>query len=1366
MKQSAVVLIAALVIRAWELSAFGQLTVSVQHGLVMIGDGEVQNPATVVAVQNAGGAAAAAGATPAQPAETERHKRLKTLTYDRRPSAILKAWSEPPEKKDQDSKADEEKQGDSEKKSDDVKADAEKPADAKPNAEVSQAGAQPGGDAAKKGDAQPQPDGPMTPEEQEMAAKKAAEEAKAAEAKKKQEEERKKKEAELKALEQELKDLQRHVTLGQWPEVKSYFAGIPAAEGKDGYAQMLRSLAAPPQPAGGQRPQMNAAGIGNVAEQQQCGLDDFLGLAAACPHERNDDTIDLLANLLRQTLQAGTLAADAAARLQKESSQPAEALVLTPRQCARLLAGAGEAAEVQPFLPTLEKAVEDKDAEAINLLARMRIAQHGKDRKPELLEQAWKTVQATLALVEGDRKQQEEALKLAVDLAPKVREDLGQAWLDESFTQDPQRGMNILAAIGTATSAGIQSQPHQPDMRLKGLELQKTAVEALLKASPERARQWHATLALLARAWQREADFSRVASASSMYGPRMQRDRYGNLFFMGDEDGDMPMQRQQNQPRPIGASDILEAGPNEAWLAEVDAPLQPHYFALFAQLYLKVAEEERAYPYIERVAAAHPELARELAHEFVRVWTKNHDPNANRRYSNPYMFMWGFERKAESIPLTRSKQERNLVELAQWVKRLRALPIKDLDESLLATAFTTCHSSAEVYRTEAIEQVFGAADALSAKTLAQLAQQMRENLAGLWRAPAEQEAKKTHRKKKDIEAEVLRGYRVAREVVADGLQRKPDDWRLTLVQSCIAHDEAAYRQEVATSSEFSHDRLAALEEFHKAAELYAKEVPTLREEDQTTEVYERWFYAGLGGSDLGQIDHRSTPDDRQPPLIKQALASLPGETAKFHQDRFANLLFTRMSALKPTVKFRYLKAGFEIVGDHKQAREVRQLYDYYQDLVREIKLVTRIDGSDVVGHDQPFGVYVELHHTPEIERESGGFGRYLQNQNGNMYFSYNYGRPTENYRDKFQEAVTAVLEDNFDVVSVTFQADDVHSRERPAGLARHALRLLAAEKPWAADRQVADAEDGPRLSRHVGLRGVADRFGGAADRFGPREDDAPCEKLAITQTLDERRAQEGKLILEVKATAHGLVPPLDEMLDMRVEGFEVTDVEDDGVSVSRYDPESSEPVVISERLCTVSLRGREDLEARPTTFLFPAARDENSEMTYQRYDDADLASVEREISLEKEYGGVRRPWLWGLAIAAPLALVGFTGYRALRTRRRRPVVARFPVPATITPFSVLALLRNIQHNNGLASAAKEELSSSIDVLERHYFAGDEVPTPNLRSLAETWSARRDEVAAARVVHLDETAGAKAPRGIAPAHHLACRGGRFSSARRG
>src|SRR5438445_8209021 len=122
--------------------------------------------------------------------------------------------------------------------------------------------------------------------------------------------------------------------------------------------------------------------------------------------------------------------------------------------------------------------------------------------------------------------------------------------------------------------------------------------------------------------------------------------------------------------------------------------------------------------------------------------------------------------------------------------------------------------------------------------------------------------------------------------------------------------------------------------------------------------------------------------------------SLPGKGAEKLFAQFANQLFTLMSAVKPQVKFLCLKGGFDIVGDHKAAAEAKKVFEYYKDLVTEIKLEAQIDGPAVVGHKKPFGVLVQLRHTRDIERESGGFGRYLQNQNTNTYFSYNYGRPT------------------------------------------------------------------------------------------------------------------------------------------------------------------------------------------------------------------------------------------------------------------------------------------------------------------------------------------------------------------------------------
>ncbi len=153
--------------------------------------------------------------------------------------------------------------------------------------------------------------------------------------------------------------------------------------------------------------------------------------------------------------------------------------------------------------------------------------------------------------------------------------------------------------------------------------------------------------------------------------------------------------------------------------------MRPKYDMVFARLHLKVNEEDEAFPYIEKLATDHPENAEELVTSFLTVWTDNHDPNASRNRTSSYMFMYGVNRRAESIPLTRSKQERNLKELAHWVARLKALPLKKIDEKLLARAFTTCHSSAEVYRLEAIESVFGDIEQLDPQTLAELAQQMR-----------------------------------------------------------------------------------------------------------------------------------------------------------------------------------------------------------------------------------------------------------------------------------------------------------------------------------------------------------------------------------------------------------------------------------------------------------------------------------------------------------------------------------------------------------------------------------------------------------------------------------------------------------------
>ena len=164
-------------------------------------------------------------------------------------------------------------------------------------------------------------------------------------------------------------------------------------------------------------------------------------------------------------------------------------------------------------------------------------------------------------------------------------------------------------------------------------------------------------------------------------------------------------------------------------------------------------------------------------------------------------------------------------------------------------------------------------------------------------------------------------------------------------------------------------------------------MPGLEQNDETTQVFDFWYCAGLGACDPQNITEETLADPRQPKLIREALASHQGRGRRAAHEQVRQRLFVRLSQVKPSIKFRYLKAGFEIVGDNPQAYDARKVFDYYKDLVTEIKLETKVDGGDVVGHEKPFGVFVNLRHTREIERESGGFGRYLQNQNNNNNYS-------------------------------------------------------------------------------------------------------------------------------------------------------------------------------------------------------------------------------------------------------------------------------------------------------------------------------------------------------------------------------------------
>jgi len=1112
---------------------------------------------------------------------------------------------------------------------------------------------------------------------------------------------------EAKILKREMEMLQRDVTLSRWDKVAAFFETLAEKDRKGAYEHFLRTLLRHPNKPPSRLPS-------NLQEKNRFSFDEAFVLAGMAPGGFDKKQAKLIGPIVRRAMDGGGVREEWIRLLGVEVSKSAEAQRVDRREAALILSSLSMNDELGVFLPTASEAEKQDDREALNLLARHALAMYAKDNRGKWLETAWEVTQSALAKGKIDKAQKDEALRRAVDLAPKVRAELGPAWLEQSFTERPERGMEIVATIGGQVATGFAKQARNASYRATGLKLQKTAIEALLATAPKLADEWKPTLELLAAGWVQEAAHSNRYSKTTSYGSYMERDAFGNVYWTNRRMGG------GGQVTSIEPEDLLESQPSDRWASMLGADLRPHFTTVSAQLWLKVNEYEKAFPYIERLATTNGRKAKELADEFLRVWKRNNNPNAANRGSN-YIYVYGFNDRANSIPLTRSKQERNLKELADYVARLRALPMEPVDANLLTEAFVAAHSLAEVYQLETIQQVFGRISDLDPIVLGQLIGRMRMNLATVWRVPAVQQQAKTRRSQKEMMQEVANGYATALKLAQDSLVSRGRHWSLLTAVATLLHDQNNFKKEIMPDSSFSEVRKGAFELLAEAADHYASVCADMTRNEETDTVFTSWFYAALGASDLGAIDETMVVANGQLPLIKEAMDALPEGSRERMQARFANLLFTRMSSVKPDIKFRYLKAGFEITGDHEQTKKAREVWQYYQDLIGEIRLEVVVDGSSQVG-TAPFGVRIDIVHTDAVGRESGGFQKYATNQN-NMAYAYNYGRPTENYRDKFHDAAIASLQENFEILSATFNSENMEPlRGDEDGWQRtpYAYLLLQARGPQV-DRipEVKLDLDFKDTSGFFIMPVVSSQVVIDASR---EQEQRPFEGLEVSQLLDERKVDEGKVTLEIKAKSEGLVPDLDEILELKTPGFKVSKMDDQGAAVMRFAPDQD--AIESERVWLIALEP-EEAGTRPGSFRFGEPMLEDMNTTYQRYDDADLETVSSEIALRRGPLGSNPWWAWLLLGAASVLYLVWFFFATPSAGETVEEDAALRMPESVTPFSVLALLHQIRMRSEMVDEQRRLLDIDMRRIEAGYFdksaeQGESEDAAELEKIARHW----------------------------------------------
>jgi hypothetical protein len=251
----------------------------------------------------------------------------------------------------------------------------------------------------------------------------------------------------------------------------------------------------------------------------------------------------------------------------------------------------------------------------------------------------------------------------------------------------------------------------------------------------------------------------------------------------------------------------------------------------------------------------------------------------------------------------------------------------------------------------------------------------------------------------------------------------------------------------------------------------------------------------------------------------------------------------------------------------------------------------------------------------------------------------------------------------------------------------------------------------------------------------------PARQIEITQTLDNRQLNiNGALTLEVKATATGLVPDLEDLLDLEaVDSVAVRNIyAHEGLQITELNTWADEVAPSSERRWTISLDGDEVRASEtPIDFRFPPVKAEGATSVLESYTDMNLVTlteptlrISREMTpAEVMQVASKNPYLIPAAIAGAVLLIVLFLVIFLRNRtpRERLLRARdvFSMPEEIDGFAVVALLRRLCKSPlvELKDSQKEELQADLEKIEQACFRSDAataIPESDLRALASKW----------------------------------------------
>jgi hypothetical protein len=896
----------------------------------------------------------------------------------------------------------------------------------------------------------------------------------------------------------------------------------------------------------------------------------------------------------------------------------------------------------------------------------------------------------------------------------------------------PELMWDVVALVGRKTA---RSQiDFDFSVRRINLELQSAAMRLLAAGRPLDKQPALAFANLYARNWLTEAQASLAIFPTWKKAAPEAREKYQH----------------------VGIEDLLGSAPAGDWLAALEPQLASSVRLLVGRLTLMSDNTDRLIPQLAELSRRDKTTAAELANAYLLRWAQLHDPS----FTPEAMKLYKLE--GHSIVLTRAEQEQSLRQLGELLSKLDPETRTLLDETMAVTAFDLCHSKAEIYTRDQIVQVFGPLEDVSSTLVLSLLERMRFKLGSHWRNLTVQRDAATKRTAEDVFELVDEGYAEAEAISAEWLRAHPEDWQTTCTAGSILAEWAEFAYFQAVASDASGDRFAtylqrssaALARFREGAKAYAAAAAKMPRSEFSLLPYRAWFYGLLGIAHDGDINLRKGVTRESLAELSEAIRSLPKGAGGVHLQMFSTMVADNVKAnvIAPQMKYRYLSSAVQITGRNATVYPAEEKVQYYESLLREIRLRTRLDGADRIRLHGEFGVFVSLVHTADLAREAGGFGKYLQNEirrtvSGKAVVE----QPL--YRDRFEEALRLALADFFEIKSIVFADPGAGARDMVPDLADggsedstddEAVRSRWQETPLAYLHLVAKDATVDRVPPLEIELDFFDRDGKvvipvpsnpllievAADAPARRE----VAKVALTQIVDARELAEHKrLKMDVVATAHGLVPDLEELIDLAGFSLAVLNIDDrEGLHVSELHSGDDGMYALSQRNWTLELDPQPLLRGAGTRvdFQFPQPKSSDISVSYKAYKDMDPVEAASQVTLAEgeAAAAIAQPQYlaWGLGI---LALVVVAVAVAATLWWRRPSNSdegppAFVRPREATPFAVVSLLHRIQASPEaqLTHAQRDELRRKIVALEKSSFATETNPPTqrDLETLADDW----------------------------------------------